>query len=75
MDSKQNIIFFIGLTLIIMVFWVNGYWSILKDGIFTNNGVPSGALKTPGTTPIKPTGGKCPAGYFLQNGQCVPEKL
>lgn len=37
MDGKQNLIFFIGLTLIIMVFWVNGYWTILKNGIAPNS--------------------------------------
>lgn len=74
MDNKQNAIFFIGLILIIMVFWVNGYWGILKNGIFAPGNPPSGSLKvpTPGST-VKPNNGKCPAGYSLQNGVCVME--
>lgn len=88
MNTKQNLIFFIGLVLIVLVFWMHGYWTILKDGIFTghsslfsssgtlntNNGGPG--LHVPGTAPIPVfPGGKCPAGYHKVGNQCVPNPL
>jgi len=54
MNSKQNLVFFIGLTLIVMVFWINGYWTILKDGIFTKG--PSAQVQPIFPTPQHPGG-------------------
>lgn len=69
MNGKQNLIFFIGLTLIIMVFWANGYWSILKSGL-------TGSSSSSGTPPEQGTNaknGKCPQGYtYVGNGKCLP---
>lgn len=66
MDGKQNAIFFIGVILMIMVFWINGYWSILKNGITA----PASASKSsPDET--SPTNGKCPEGYTLFLGKCL----
>jgi hypothetical protein len=70
MNTKQNLVFFIGLTLIIMVFYINGYWTILKNGIFTNGASdisPPGAKKNIAIGPS----GKCPAGYTKVGNQCV----
>jgi hypothetical protein len=74
MDAKQNMVFFIGLILIIMVFWVNGYWTILKNGIITPSSAGA-STKTPGTTPIPKVGNSCPAGYYAVGNMCVPESM
>lgn len=74
MDNKQNMIFFLGVILIIMVFWVNGYWTILKNGI-TGPPTGGGGLKTQGKSPIKKVGNTCPAGYYAVGNMCVPESF
>lgn len=68
MSSKQNLVFFIGLTLMIMVFWVNGYWSILWHGIAP----ASGAGSVPPENVTHPKNGKCPPGYAKLGNLCVP---
>jgi hypothetical protein len=68
MNSKQNVVFFLGLTLIIMVFWVNGYWTILHNGIFKPS---TGNFKTILPLP-KAKNGKCPPGYTNNSGTCFP---
>lgn len=67
MNSKQNLVFFIGLTLIIMVFWVNGYWTILKNGIFVTK--PSSNSGPPNE--VKPSKGQCPPGYIKVGNMCL----
>lgn len=62
MNAKQNLIFFIGLILIVMVFWVNGYWSILTKSI----GAP-----TAGGSFVNPKDGKCPPGYTKVGNMCI----
>jgi hypothetical protein len=68
MNDKQNIVFFLGLTLLIMVFWVNGYWSILNQGIFKGPSTGSSSGSGKGKTT------KCPPGYILSGGQCLQEE-
>lgn len=70
MNSKQNVVFFFGLTLLILVFWVNGYWSILHAGIFPTN--PYAPNPSGGNNFAKAKNGKCPAGYKNFNGYCIP---
>ncbi len=67
MNSKQNIVFFIGVILIVMVFWLNGYWTILHDGIFTK--MPN----VPHTKTLKP--GQCPKGFIWdpKTKKCLQE--
>lgn len=72
MTSKQNVVFFLGLALIAMVFWVNGYWSVLWNHAF--NSQPSTGNLLPSVSPggTKPVNGKCPVGSIKAYGKCWP---
>src|SRR5215469_9673381 len=73
MSSKQNIVFFLGLILIAMVFWIHGYWSILYNGIIAPNNGGTTLLPGPNGIPPNPKTHKCPGpNYFEFNGKCYP---
>jgi hypothetical protein len=65
MNNKQNIVFFLGLILIVMVFWAHGYWTILWHGTIKP---PS---KKPSSSVTNPVNGKCPPGYKKVGNICV----
>lgn len=54
MSGKQNFIFFLGLTLILLNFWIGGQLKVLSKGIFqgTPNGKATFAIRIP--TPLNP---------------------
>jgi len=71
MSGKQNFIMFIGIIIIIMVFWANGYWSVLYNGIFAG----SSNQPAPSSNIPKAVKGKCPAGYTYSDGLCFPQAI
>ena len=77
MSGKQNIVLLIGLLIIAMVFWVNGYWGILAHGITGGlTGNPALRIPGPGGIPPNPKTHKCPGpNYFMFNGKCFPASV
>lgn len=73
MSGKQNFIFFLGVTLILVQLYFGGQLHILWSTIFPSKGSPAG------TNPFNPRNpspgqGLCPPGYHMVggiNGYCV----